>query len=131
MKPKQVILVRTDIEMGAGKIASQVAHASLGAILGMMKKDFFGSTWALEMDPHAALYQWITKDFTKIVLDCPTLQEMLNIEDRCRQLGMNYCRITDNGDTVFNGVHTCTTMAIGPDWSDNLNIVTGHLKTLR
>ena len=30
---KQIILIRTDLEMGKGKIAAQASHASLGAYL--------------------------------------------------------------------------------------------------
>lgn len=136
MKPKQVILVRTDIEMPCGKIASQVAHASLGAILNMMKKEWHPDAsnffnWSLHLHEKSPEYLWLAEDFTKIVLDCPSLEEMLFIEHEAQKVGMNYCRITDNGDTVFNGVHTVTTMAIGPHWSENINKLTGHLKTLR
>jgi PTH2 family peptidyl-tRNA hydrolase len=36
----------------------------------------------------------------------------------------------DAGLTEFNGVPTKTCIAIGPNWSDEIDEITGHLKLL-
>jgi len=36
--------------------------------------------------------------------------------------------ITDNGTTEFNSVPTNTCIAIGPDYSDKIDMITKHLK---
>ena len=36
---KQVIVVRKDLKLGAGKIASQVAHAAIGSMKKLLQTD--------------------------------------------------------------------------------------------
>ena len=38
--------------------------------------------------------------------------------------------VTDNGATEFHGVPTVTCCAIGPDYSDKIDSITGNLKLL-
>jgi PTH2 family peptidyl-tRNA hydrolase len=46
---KQAIIVRTDLDLGKGKIAAQVAHASVEAMLATQKaKPEWVSTWLAE-----------------------------------------------------------------------------------
>jgi hypothetical protein len=46
------------------------------------------------------------------------------------EAGLMVSMITDAGLTEFNGVHTKTCIAIGPDWSDEIDPITKHLKLL-
>jgi len=72
---KQVILVRSDLNMGPGKIASQVAHASMkvffdkAEVLNLSKKLGGKGSNFLSMPISDDEKDWIEGIFTKIVLE--------------------------------------------------------------
>jgi len=82
----QYIIVRKDLvtEMGIGKTAAQVAHASLGAILDKGK---------LVDDP--AVRGWLTGAFTKLVVYAKTRQKLLNLIGKCREAELRVKPIYD------------------------------------
>lgn len=130
---KQVIVVRKDLNMRKGKIAAQVAHASMGALL----KDSFEyytesklKYIALPMDQHSAKFAWLDGPFTKICVYVDSEEELLGIRDKAEAAGILNCLITDAGKTEFNGVPTKTCLAIGPAWVEEVDKLTGHLKLL-
>jgi len=47
-----------------------------------------------------------------------------------RETGLPCSIITDAGDTEFHGVPTKTTVGIGPDESEKIDVITGNLKLL-
>ena len=116
MSVKQVILVRKDLDMPPGKLAAQVAHASLAAY-----------RYALMSDCDEVVYQWLNSGSTKVVLEVCNLQELHMMIDAA---SMKYKLITsmieDEGRTVFNEP-TITCGAIGPADSDVINLITGGL----
>jgi len=121
MKPqfayKQVIVVRTDIEMSVGKTAAQVAHAAVSA-----------AEEAREEKPEW-LREWLKEGQKKVVLQAASLDELLRLEEKARELGLPTALITDRGLTELEpGTVTC--LAIGPAPSDIVDRVTGHLKLL-
>lgn len=114
---KQIILVRTDLKMRKGKIASQVAHASMAAII----TDHIVAEKA---------YEWLDDSFTKIVLAVNSEEELIGYYEEAKEAEYLCSLIQDNGDTVFNGVKTYTAVAIGPDTSDKIDLITGNLRLL-
>ncbi|MBI2580028.1 MAG: peptidyl-tRNA hydrolase, partial [Candidatus Aenigmarchaeota archaeon] len=64
---KQVIVVRNDVKMSAGKLAAQCCHASVSAALKSKKK---------------ILGEWAAAGQKKIILQS-SLQEMLEAKQRC------------------------------------------------
>lgn len=125
---KQVIVVRKDLNMRKGKIASQTAHASMGVLLqcltvteqghvsGHVNKDFV---------------QWAGYGpFTKIVLSCGSERELLDIYQRAKASGLPTSLITDAGKTEFKGVPTLTCCAIGPAVAERIDTITKHLSLL-
>lgn len=131
MKPKQVILVRKDLKMKSGKIGAQVAHASLAAILSVMNtyddisNDFVKELRYNSTDP---LGVWLHGKFTKVCLRVDSEEELLSFYNIAKRKGIICSLITDAGDTVFNGIPTKTTVAIGPDWENVIDEITGNLK---
>jgi PTH2 family peptidyl-tRNA hydrolase len=128
-KAKMVIVVRKDLNMPVGKIAAQVAHAAMGAMFNKgewIDCDKFLLSRLSEVD-----IAWLSHKFTKITLACDSLDEMNALEAKANAEGMNVRMIIDAGDTVFRGVPTPTCLAIGPDWPERIDAVTGHLRPLR
>lgn len=127
---KQVILVRRDLSMPVGKISSQVAHASLAAILSRShhtdKTD--DSMEMIHLHLTDVDSKWYTESFTKIVLGVDSETELTKYYNLAKTKGVMCSLIRDAGHTVFNGVPTYTTVAIGPDASDVIDSITGKLR---
>ena len=126
--PKQVIVVRKDLNMRKGKIAAQVAHASMGAVLNY--RSYNDDRIEINLTENCALEQWINGLFTKICVSVDSEAELLEIYDNALAANVNVKLITDAGLTEFNGIPTLTCLAIGPDYPDNIDFLTKHLKLL-
>ena len=129
MTTKQVIVARRDLKMPPGKLAAQVAHAAMGAIKSEMAVQTFDNMrrYILDVYNDTAMAEWWEGIFTKPVLGCKDLDELLAIEEKAKAAGMTVCRITDSGKTVFNEP-TVTCLAIGPDFNEKFEGITGHLR---
>ncbi|MEM4311366.1 MAG: peptidyl-tRNA hydrolase Pth2 [Nitrososphaerales archaeon] len=114
---KQVIVVRKDLKMGKGKLASQVSHASLtSALLTKEKK----ARWFKE---------WWNKGQAKIVLRVDSLEELMSLKKKADELNLINTLIQDKGLTQLEeGTTTC--LAIGPAPDNIIDKVTGKLKLL-
>lgn len=95
-------IVRTDLGMGAGKIAAQCGHAFLDAFL------------AAQITRPDTIVPYKTAHGIKIVLGCPTLAQLEAAQRACEAAGLPCALITDFGYTHFNGQHTVTALGIGP-----------------
>lgn len=131
---KQVIVVRKDLNMRKGKIAAQVAHASMAVLLGLMDKEddpIFNVKWyRLGVLKGTALEQWLTNRFTKVCVYVESEEELMEVYTNAQKAKMYCALITDAGLTEFNGVPTKTCVAIGPDYPQQIDLITGHLKLL-
>ena len=133
METKQVIVVRKDLNMRKGKIAAQVAHASMKVILDEMSIDVsnMGRTYyELKIYNDDPLLEWLGKLFTKIVVGCNSEEELLELKSQADKIKIRNSIIQDSGLTEFHGVPTYTVLAIGPDDSEKIDKITGHLKLL-
>lgn len=114
---KVVVLVRTDLDMGKGKMAAQVGHASVECALRAEKKD------------KKAFDSWMDSGQKKVVLKVPNKDEMIRYMSEARSRGLYVCMICDAGRTqVDPGTATC--IGIGPAPCSELDRVTGDLKML-
>lgn len=135
MAMKQVIVVRKDLNMRKGKIASQVAHASLGAVLResydnelTYNDQVIERQRIIRLSPE--LDEWLSGPFTKVVVSVDSLEELEAIYKKAKKEKIITCMITDAGKTEFNGVPTITCAAIGPGRDADIDKITGHLKLL-
>lgn len=111
---KQVILVRKDLKLPKGKLAAQVAHASVDA--------------ALKTD-RRLLDLWRAQGMKKVVLEVADEKELRIYERQARDEGLKVALITDAGRTVLEpGTTTC--LGIGPDSESRIDRITGKLKVL-
>ena len=114
---KQVIICRTDIKVGKGKLCSQVAHASLDSALKVYNKK------------REIFERWYKEGAKKVVLKVNSLEELLEIANKAKELGLTVSIIADAGKTqVKEGTIIC--IAIGPDEEERIDKVTGSLKLL-
>lgn len=133
MNVKQIIVVREDLNMSRGKLAAQVAHASMKNILDVMTKTYEqnATVWSLNLNRDIDLKEWLEGSFTKIVVSVQGEEELLDLHNQCVQAGLNASIIEDNGLTEFNGRKTKTCIAIGPHRAETLAPHTRHLKLLK
>ena len=111
---KQVIIVRKDLKMDCGKIAGQVAHASVRAYK--------------ESEQYDRL-KWFIEGETKIILKVKSQEELENIMDRCKELKIPYSPVKDAGRTQIPP-GTLTSIGIGPLKSETVDQITKGLKLL-
>jgi PTH2 family peptidyl-tRNA hydrolase len=108
---KQAIVARTDIGMGTGKLAAQVAHASLSAY-----EDADAKTRRA----------WKGSGQKKIVLKGESEQQLFELADRAGREGLPHAIIRDAGHTQLEpGTVTC--LAVGPGPENIVDKVTGEL----
>ena len=128
---KQVIVVRGDIEMGPGKLASQVAHASMAFLSNKIRHAMTESSNSAYVEFSEAEAIWLKNKFTKIILQAENEDQMQDISHQAKEAGLHIVEIVDDGTTVFNGQPTLTCLGIGPDSVEKIDAVTGKLKLLR
>jgi PTH2 family peptidyl-tRNA hydrolase len=114
---KQAIVVRTDLKMGKGKVAAQVAHASLSA-----------AEEAHERKPK--WYEgWKQGGQAKIVLRGESEEELRELLQKAKAAGLPASLIEDRGLTQLEpGTVTC--LAVGPGPDPQVDAVTGMLRLL-
>ncbi|WP_267642406.1 peptidyl-tRNA hydrolase Pth2 [Haloarchaeobius amylolyticus] len=108
---KQAIVARTDIGMGKGKLAAQVAHASLSAYEDAGRK---------------ARNEWKGSGQKKVVLKASSEHELFELADRAEREGIPHAIVRDAGHTQLDP-GTVTTLAVGPADDDLVDRVTGDL----
>lgn len=131
---KQVIAVRRDLNMRKGKLAAQVAHASMAFLSSQIRNqqgvvnDYGSSRYEIWLP--RVRREWIESSFTKVVVSVGSAEELLSLVKRAQDAGIVTHEIVDNGATEFHGVPTLTCAAFGPDESERLDPFTGDLPLL-
>ncbi|MEK6835671.1 MAG: peptidyl-tRNA hydrolase Pth2 [Nanoarchaeota archaeon] len=108
---KQIILVRKDLKLSPGKLASQCSHASVEAVLKSDKDK---------------IQEW--RNFSKkVILKVQDEKELLKYKKLADKAKLVTALIKDAGRTeVKPGTITC--LAIGPDDDKKVDKITGKLK---
>lgn len=109
---KQAIVVRTDLKMSKGKIASQVSHASLAAFFESKKPE-----------------EWIKTGMKKIVLKVSSEEELINLYKKAKKEKLPCELISDRGLTQVKA-GSITVLGIGPAEDKRIDKITGKLKLL-
>ncbi len=108
---KQAIVARRDLGMGEGKLAAQVAHASLSAY---------------EDTGRRARTEWKGEGQKKVVLGADAEGQLFELADKADTEGLPYAVIRDAGHTELDP-GTVTTLAVGPARDELVDRVTGDL----
>lgn len=129
MKFKMVLVVKTNIGMDVGKIASQTAHGAMKFMIDNGVFDTDNKTLSIQLDE--ASLAWLMGNFKKVALAARSDEEFDAIYNKALEKGITVSKVTDNGLTVFNGVKTDTVLALGPCDEKILNKITGNLPLLK
>jgi peptidyl-tRNA hydrolase, PTH2 family len=111
---KQAIVVRTDLKMQKGKIASQSAHASIAAFLKANGDD---------------REEWVGGGMKKIILKVSSEKELLGLFKSAKKERLPCELIYDAGLTQVDP-GTMTALGIGPAEDSRIDGLTGKLKLL-
>lgn len=111
---KQVILVRQDLKLPKGKLAAQVAHASVEAVLKAAEEKVMA---------------WRDRGMPKIVVKVKDEKELVSYFQQAKDAKLVCALITDAGRTVVApGTKTC--VAIGPEAEEKVDKITSKLALL-
>ena len=111
---KQAIIIRQDLKLPKGKLASQCAHASVEAVLRSNKDN---------------VSKWRKEGMAKIVLKVKDLGEMQHYNQIAKDSRLVTALITDAGRTAV-APGTVTALAIGPDEDEKIDKIIKDLKLL-
>jgi len=114
---KQVLVLRTDLEMSRGKIAAQAGHAAVSAAEEAKKN-------------HQAWWEsWLEEGQCKVALRVKSEQELLKLQKEAKASNLPSALVTDRGLTeIPPGTITC--LGIGPAPSSIIDKITGELPLL-
>ena len=137
MSHKQVLVIRKDLNMRKGKIAAQAAHASMKAILDQGHYENLTEVRVNEQEltyfhlhVDTRMKDWLLGNFKKVCVYVNSEEELLALYAKAMEAGIITSLITDAGLTEFNGVPTNTCIAVGPDFEDKIDSITGGLPLL-
>jgi len=111
---KQAIVIRTDLKMGKGKIASQCAHASIAAFLKAKVKE---------------REEWISEGMKKVILKTSNEKELINLFKLAKKENLPSEIIYDAGLTQIKP-GSVTALGIGPADNKKIDKITEKLKLL-
>jgi len=109
---KQAILVRHDLKLPKGKMAAQVAHASIESAA-QAEKDIVDS--------------WRAEGGKKVILKVENQRELFRFKKEAEDHGLPTAIIKDAGHTVVRP-NTITCLGIGPASEDKIDHITKDLK---
>jgi PTH2 family peptidyl-tRNA hydrolase len=74
--------------------------------------------------------RWLEGAFTKVCVRVDSEEELLNVVESAREAEVMVHLCVDAGKTEFHGVPTPTCCALGPDYPERIDPITGSLKLL-
>ncbi|EFN76876.1 Peptidyl-tRNA hydrolase [Harpegnathos saltator] len=114
-----VIIVRSDLSMGKGKVGAQCAHAALECC-----RQTLSNQKRQEM-----FHSWLQVGQPKIVLKVQNEEELLNLADKAQRAGLITAIIKDAGRTQLR-YGTVTVVGIGPGSTEVIDSFTSKLRLL-
>ena len=111
---KQVIILRTDLEIGKGKLAAQASHAAIESAYHSDQK---------------VVQKWRESGAKKVVLKVESETDLIKIHKLATKAKLVSVLISDAGLTQLKP-GTKTAVGIGPDAEAKIDKITGKLKLL-
>lgn len=111
---KQVIIIRSDLKMGKGKLAAEAAHASIAAFLKTNEEE---------------RREWVESGMKKIVLKVGSEKELVSVFQKLKKEKLPAELIADRGLTQISP-GTKTAVGCGPIEEKKIDGITGKMKLL-
>ena len=112
---KMILVVRSDLKMGKGKVAAQCSHAAVSAYKQVQRRN------------PELLKQWEYCGQPKVVVKTNDEESLLELLTHAKEVGLPVSLIQDAGRTQI-APGSRTVLGIGPGPADLVDKVTGHLK---
>ncbi|XP_054610817.1 peptidyl-tRNA hydrolase 2, mitochondrial [Dunckerocampus dactyliophorus] len=112
---KMILVVRSDLKMGKGKVAAQCSHAAVAAYKQVQRRN------------PDLLKQWEYCGQPKVVVKSPDEDTLIHLLGHAKEVGLPVSLIQDAGRTQI-APGSRTVLGIGPGPSDLIDKVTGDLK---
>jgi len=125
---KQVIVIRRDLRMRRGKEIAQGAHASTAWLADRVLEGFSPNGTVDHVALSAAERSWLQSSFRKVTVKVNSEEQLMAVHQQALEAGLVVYLVTDRGLTEFGGVPTRTCLAVGPDYDDLVDPVTGGLE---
>jgi len=125
---KQVIVIRRDLRMRRGKEIAQGAHASMAWLRQRVTPALSPAGASDQVRFSEAEREWLEGSLRKVTVKVGSEAELLAVYGKAVSAGVLVNLITDRGLTEFGGTPTRTCLAVGPDYDDRVDPVTGDLE---
>jgi peptidyl-tRNA hydrolase, PTH2 family len=125
---KQVIVIRRDLGMRRGKEIAQGAHASMEWLRERIMPHLTPAGAVDQLSFSEAERAWLEGSLRKVTVKVGSEGELMAVYDKAVEAGVLVHLITDRGVTEFGGLPTRTCLAVGPDYDDLVDPVTGDLE---
>jgi peptidyl-tRNA hydrolase, PTH2 family len=125
---KQVIVIRRDLRMRRGKEIAQGAHASTAWLADRVLEAMSPNGTVDHVALSAAERSWVQSSFRKVTVQVNSEEQLMAVYQQALEAGLVAHLVTDRGLTEFGGVPTRTCLAVGPDYDDLVDPVTGGLE---
>ncbi|XP_071944505.1 peptidyl-tRNA hydrolase 2, mitochondrial-like isoform X2 [Antedon mediterranea] len=112
---KMVLVVRTDLKMGKGKVAAQCSHAAVNCYRHTQRNN------------PGMLRKWESNGQPKVVVKTTDEATLIALAQHAQSVGLTSCLIQDAGRTQI-APGSKTVLGVGPGPAELINKVTGHLK---
>ena len=135
MEVKQVIVMRKDLGMSAGKIGAQAAHASMKVFFDRFEDEGEwhkrgGTKYKKSIMLSSDEKEWADGRFTKVVLAAKNEDHLMKVYNAAKDAGLTVSLIKDAALTeLAEPAYTC--IAIGPHSVEKLSPVTKRLQVYR
>lgn len=111
---KQVIVIRTDLKMGKGKLISHALHAAIGS---------------MKLVDGKVIEKWEIEGGKKVVLKIRDMKGLKEIQGKLKKNKIPHFMVRDAGLTQLKK-GTITAIGIGPIEEKKIDKITGMLKLL-
>jgi peptidyl-tRNA hydrolase, PTH2 family len=125
---KQVIVIRRDLRMRRGKEIAQGAHAATAWLAERVLQGMTRNGTVNHVELSAAERSWLQSSVRKVTVKVNSEEELMAVYQTAIEAGLVVHLVTDRGLTEFGGVPTRTCLAVGPDYDDLVDPVTGDLE---
>jgi PTH2 family peptidyl-tRNA hydrolase len=124
MQVKEVLVIRTDLNMRRGKEIAQGTHAGSDWMRTELLSAYFENRPPLLSSEQL---EWASNEqYTKVVLQAESHEQLKDVYNAAKEAGLDVRLITDLGKTEFHGVPTETCLCIGPDLNERIDAITGR-----